>query len=140
MNTEKQNWEISVRGEYPEYIPKVLHRMGCVDYKVTYGLITVTCTEEELNSVLKELSHNYVKVIGVENTAETLIEVKFGNIDNKYKVIDIYNKQKDYMLSKTDIESILESDRDRNRLNSYIESYNSRFYVKKSMLQHLISK
>jgi len=141
MNTEKNTYEVHIRGEYGDYVPRVLYRMGCVDFKISYGLLQVTCTDEELTLFLRELNNsNYVKVIGIENLADTLIEVKHGQIDNKYNVIDIYDKQKHYLFTKDDIESILESDRDRIRLNNYLESFDARYYVKKSMLQQLISK
>lgn len=145
-NTEKHTWELTVKGDFPHYRTEYLFKKGYADISMAYGRIRVTATEQEFRKILDELfPDDKVKLIGVENLSDTLIEVKDainddGTPSDKFLIIDLYNKHNGYYMNKTDLESILETDDDIQRLSAETYGYPRRFYVKKKSLNELISK
>jgi hypothetical protein len=143
---EKHIWEVTLKGDFPIYRNEYLFKKPYSDITMAYGKVRINATESEFREIIDELfPDDKVKIIGIENLSDTLIEVKEainddGTPSDKMLIIDLENKHNGYYLSKTDIESLLEDDSSKQRLYSDNYGYPVRFYVKKKELQQLISK
>ena len=146
MNNEKHTYILHVKGEMPATRFSMMDFASYSDIKFGQGGIKITCTEEEKDRFIAEtFKDDKIKLIGIENLSDTLIEVKEainddGTASDKMLVIDLDNKNHGYYLSKTDIESLLEDDRSKSRLYSDNYGYPNRFYVNKKEFAKIIAK
>lgn len=143
---EKHTYILYVKGEMPATRFSTLDFASFSDIKFGEGGIKITCTEQEKDLFIEQtFKDDKIKLIGIENLSDTLIEVKDainddGSESDMMLIVDLDNKNKGYYLSKTDVESLLESNYDRSRLYSDNYGYPVKFYVNKKELEKLIDK
>lgn len=74
MNQEKQTYEIYFKGYFSCFESGFLNAYSSVDVKYGPGIAYVTCTEKEIDDILRKLNEDdSIKVIGYDIAQEITI-------------------------------------------------------------------
>lgn len=142
MEEEKEKWVIDVRGHWPEMVKDSFSGDYFSDLVQGHRSVQFTGTREELDTYIEDLESQQMKVIGIMNLADTLVEFKrietLCHTSDDIKITDVFNSQTWFV--NADQAFLLAPEKDRDRISIALNQLDAptRTFIRKSIINQWV--
>lgn len=137
MENENESWVIDVRGYWPEMVKDSFSGDYFSDLVPGHRTFHFTGNREGLDKYISDLESKQMKVIGIMNLADTLVEFKtIENFDQTtIKITDVFNSMSWYCNPEQAF--ILAPEKDRDRISIALNKIETptRTFIKKDKIK-----
>ncbi len=139
MEKKIETWVIDVRGYWPEMVKDSFSGDYFSDLVSGTRSINFTGTQEELDTYIEDLQKRQMKVIGIMNLDDTLVEFKriepIGDTADDVKITDVFNSITWHCTPDQAFLLVPEMDRDRIGTSLNQLEFPTRTFIRKTIIK-----
>lgn len=141
-NQEKREFAIEIKGEITDEFLNEIRDAFDLEFKVGFGGIKFTGTQEELDRLISTLSNfeKFFKVIGILDLSETLIEISgTKNVKGDFEeiiVFEVHNPKKRFKINFEEANFLIKHEERTHFQSKFPDSF--RTFVKKQSFKEIV--